>query len=234
VVTDDSSATCEVPEGFGGCRITAGGITPEGLTDPGEPEARTKNPNTFGGQVGAPCGCIGCFDEFDHVQGQWTHTRHSRRGQLHASDYNSLVCGCDGVFDGNLCNPGDRDLGPEPRRAPANLACFTGKGSLKRGGKSVIAAFRVEVEDRGEPGAGQNSGPTPDVYRMRIWVPKGQENVDTLAAGACCTNGQPVGQAARQPDIDDGGEVTRGNIQIHPQIPAHIGECPVPNGVCAE
>jgi hypothetical protein len=213
-----------------GCRITAGGIAPDGGVD--LEDFADISVAYHGGQVGAPCGCIGCFDQFDHVQGQWQHQRKKQKGNFHARDYNSLVCGCDGVLDGNLC--GDRDTGPLPRPAPANIACFSGKGNLKRGGRSIEAAFRVEVEDRGEPGAGENSDPTPDVYRMRIWVPKGQETIEGLALGACCTNGEPTGQAARQPEIDDGGDVLKGNIQIHPQIPAHIGECPVPDGVCTE
>jgi hypothetical protein len=226
---DTNDPSCNPPPPIG-CRITAGGIAPDGGVDL---EDFASIVNAYhGGQVGAPCGCIGCFDEFDHVQGQWQHQRKRQKGNFHASDYNSLVCGCDGVLDGNLC--GDRDTGPLPRPAPANLACFSGTGTLRRGGRVQEAAFRVEVEDRGEPGAGDNSAPTPDVYRIRIWVPRGQETVDGLAAGACCTNGAPLGDASRAPEIDDGGEVSKGNIQIHPQVPAHVGECPVPSGVCEE
>ena len=45
--------------------------------------------------------------------------------------FDSLICGCDGVFDGKLCNPGDREPGPEPRPAPANMACWTGVGTFR-------------------------------------------------------------------------------------------------------
>jgi hypothetical protein len=210
-----------------GCRITAGGITPDGRTDPGIYADIHKA--TFGGQVGAPCGCIGCFDEFDHIQGEWTHVRHRRKGRLHASDYNSLICGCDGVFDGQLCNPGDRDPGPEPRKAPANMACFSGVGQFRR----QDVAFRVEVEDRGEPGAGTNSGSLDDVYRIRIWIPEGAETAAGLADKVCCTEGNPEGTDAGQANIDDGGSITHGNIQIHPQLPKTTdGICPPPDTVC--
>jgi len=186
----------------------------------------------FGGQVGAPCGCIGCFDEYDHIQGNWQYQRKKQKGNFHAKDYNSLICACEGNAVGRLCNPGDREIGPEPRRAPANLACFSGKGTLKQRGNGKNVAFRVEVEDRGEPGAGQNAGPSDDVMRIRIWVPKGQENIDDLANGACCTNPNPTGDASRKPDIDDGGNIVHGNLQIHPQIPSHVDICPVPGTQC--
>jgi hypothetical protein len=87
-------------------------------------------------------------------------------------------------------------------------------------------AFRVEVEDRGEPGAGSNAGTLEDVYRRRVWVPQGAETVDQLAASVCCTvpNEQletPCGPPDhfRCPEVDDGGNLTRGNLQIHPMPP---------------
>jgi hypothetical protein len=212
-----------------GCRITAGGIAPDGAVDEGEfaniPKA------TFGGQVGAPCGCIGCFDELEHVQGSWTHSRKKRKGSFHALDYNSLVCGCDGVFDGELCNPDDRDPGPEPRPAPANMACWSGIGDFNptNGRRTIRVAFRVEVEDRSEPGGPQGSDPV-DVYRIRIWVPGDGEDVWDLADQACCTNADPTGRA---PDVDDGDDLINGNIQIHPMIHhSEDGVCPVPRGEC--
>jgi hypothetical protein len=209
-----------------GCRITGGGVTPDGQTDPGQ-FAETRK-QTFGGQVGAPCGCIGCFDEFDNIQGNWTHVRHSRNGRFHASGFNSLVCGCDGVFDGELCNPGDREQGPEPRRAPANMACWSGIGDFERD----VVAFRVEVQDRGEPGAGRNAGLLEDVYRIRMWIPTGGETAEDLADDACCTNQEPVGRA---PDLDDGGHLVHGNIQIHPVLPNTERDiCPPPDGSCTE
>ncbi len=215
---------------FLGCRITAGGITPDGQMDTGALADILRA--TFGGQVGAPCGCIGCFDEFDHIQGNWTHSRKSRRGSFHAKDYNSLICGCDGVFDGELCNPGDREPGPEPRPAPANMACFSGIGDFNptSGRRAVAVAFRVEVEDRSEPAVGKLQ--PDDVYRIRIWIPGPGETPAALADQACCTNSSPTGRA---PDVDDGGVIIHGNIQIHPVLPnTEQGTCPVPNGSCQQ
>jgi len=133
-------------------------------------------------------------------------------------DFNSLKCGCEGGLTGQLCPA----AGPPP--APANVACFSGLGVMNPTGgrKTTQVAFRVEVADRGEPG-------TNDSYRIRIWIPTGSEDQKQLAVGACCSNPNPVGQAARTPDIDDGGNLLHGDIQIQPQI----GNCPVASGSCA-
>jgi hypothetical protein len=176
---------------------------------------------TFGGQVGAPYGLVGCHDDFDQIQGEWTHLRHRRRGSFHASDYNSLVCGCDdgmggpGVLDGRLCNPDDREPGPEPRPAPANIACWAGVGQYNRtnGRRTTTVAFRVNVEDRGEPGAGNNAGTYSDVYRIEIWIPSGNETALELSELACCLRDPGT---VRSADIQDGGNLIRGNLQIHP------------------
>ncbi len=207
--------TCVQP----GCRITGGGVI-NGVTDPTTmAEIITAN---FGGQVGAPCGCIGCFDTFDHIQGNWQYDRKSKKGSLHAKDYNSLVCGCDGKFDGNLCSGN----GPTPPAAPANMACFSGIAdyAANPGAKTVSVAFRAEVEDRGEPG-------TSDKLTMKIWIPSGSETATTLANKVCCTNPTPV---VRAPNVSDGSNLLHGNIQIHPQLRASTdAQCPVPNGSCA-
>src|SRR4029077_4892657 len=70
---------------------------------------------------------------------------------------------------------------------PANKICFSGVGDFalshgKRSTRSVI--FRVDVEDRSEPG-GTNGPEPPDQYRWRIWF------IDTLqhctaATGTFC------------------------------------------------
>jgi hypothetical protein len=150
-------------------------------------------------------------------------------------DFNSLVCGCDGDFTNSLCNPGNRPPGPEPPRAPANMACFSGVGeySPTGGRRTLTVAFRVEVEDRSEPG-GVNGAPA-DVHRIRIWipVPSSGEIASELAAAACCTNATPTGQAARRPDIEDGGDLLHGNLRIHPELGhSAAGICPVPSGRC--
>jgi len=215
----DGSGTCdqEAVNNCGGCRVTAGGT----LTDP-SPIADV-NRATFGGQVGAPCGCIGCFDEFGHIQGNWQYSRKQHNGTLHAKTYNSLVCGCDGVLTGQVCE-GD---GPAPPPAPANEVCFSGVAdfALNNGKKTTDVAFRVEAEDRGEPGSN-------DKYRIRVWIPTTAESADDLASKACCTNTTP---AIRTPDIDDGGTLAGGNIQIHRELDASAnGTCPVPHGVCTQ
>jgi hypothetical protein len=206
---------------FIGCRITGGGRAPDGSIDMGS--FAFIDLGSFGGQVGAPCGCTGCFVPLEHVQGSWTYNRKSKpekKGTLHAKQYNSLVCGCDGVFDGNVCS-GD---GPAPPRAPANMACFSGVGDFNptSGRRTDPVAFRVEVVDRGEPG-------TADIYRIQIWTPGSGENAEALAAAACCTNPQPTGRMA---DIDDGGILISGNIQIHPQTPKDDEICPPPSVRC--
>src|SRR5205814_10013452 len=126
------------------------------------------------------------------IQGEWTHVRHVRpglMGNFHGSTFDSLVCAClacagdpgSGTVVGKLCNPGDRICGPEPRRAPDNKICFTGVGDYamtngKRAKRSVI--FRVDVEDRSEPG-GTNGPPPPDRYRIRLWFASQSELRDT-------------------------------------------------------
>jgi cysteine-rich repeat protein len=256
--TCTESCTCPV---MGGCRITGGRTGATGGRDDGMFEDILRGQG--GGQVGAPCGCIGCFTTpdpeddlaFEHVQGQWQYDRKDKKGNFHAKEFNSLICGCSptsptcdgaGVISagfnnpqnfqhGQLCNPGDRIVGPEPRHAPANIACFSGIGAWtsSNGRKDQEVAFRVEVEDRGEPSQGGNADDTCDVHRIRIWIPGPGEDVKLLADGACCTNAVPAGQAARDPNIDDGGILSHGNMQIHPMTPNSAqGRCPVPDGAC--
>jgi hypothetical protein len=80
------------------------------------------------------------------------------------------------VTDGTC---GNRNIGPLPRSAPANKIVFTGVGDWadpngRRAPRSTL--FRVDIEDRGEPGnahaLGSNGkeGRVPDRYRIRIWV----------------------------------------------------------------
>ena len=204
-----------------GCRVTTGGVAPNTPDQPpgGDAIGETSKA-TFGGQVGAPCGCIGCFDDLDSVQGSWTHSRKKQVGRFHASDFSSLVCDLD---DGE---------GPLPRPAPANKVCFAGVGLLAdNGGKrETEVAFRVDAEDRGEPGAGKNSGAQPDVYRMRIWIPGAGQAAEDFLDGICCLNDEPVGVGL--PSIDDGADFTHGNLQIHPVLPnTERGICPPPEEV---
>jgi hypothetical protein len=119
------------------------------------------------------------------------------------------------VLDGNLCT------GSPP--AAANAACFAGIGSYNATGgkKTQLVAFRVDVQDRAEPGKGG------DVYRIRIWIP-GPESLKQLVNGVCCDNADPAAAIGRAPNLDDGGTLTGGNIQIQPQI----GPCPGPGEPC--
>src|SRR5262249_4339838 len=141
------------------------------------------------------------------------------------------------ALDGRLC--GNREIGPLPRKAPANVACFTGLGQISPPGlgkRTQVVAFRVQIEDRGEPGAGKNSGTLDDVMHIRIWVPGQGETAEDLAEAACClTPEADLSGAIRAPDIDDGGTLTHGNLQIHPVLPKTTqGICPPPAGSCAD
>jgi len=217
---------------------------------------------THGGQVGAPVGTATEWDPCSScIKGEWQHVRHFRPGldgNFHARHFDSLECAClacpgdpnsgSGSIVGRLCNPGDRYCGPEPRRAPANKICFSGIGdyTMTNGRRTPLSvAFRVDIEDHGEPGGAGPKGNKrlpADRYRIRIFK---------LAPGASCTTAStypvrmaiactkantgledgvvapgsvttPLGTAFNgyTPDIDDGGELDRGNHQIHPQIKA--------------
>jgi hypothetical protein len=142
---------------------------------------------THGGQVGAPVGRPTEFDpDSDCIQGNWEHVRHAkggRRANFHAKSFDSLLCACMGdgsepgiVIDG-ICNPDDKKngLGPLPRKAPANKITFSGVGdyTCQKGGRAPRATlFRVDLEDRSEPGGFHPGGARDpaDRYRIRMWV----------------------------------------------------------------
>ena len=211
---------------------------------------------SHGGQVGAPVGemnCVPIADPFRGnpcIHGPWTHVRHGQGGTLgnfHARFFDTLATGVygAGTVTNGICNPGDRLSGPGQPKAPANKIVFTGVGDWasthgKREPQSVL--FRVDIEDRGEPGGSHPHGskPPPDRYRIRIWVLSDTELAQLRGGGpdprltafrtaiAAC-NGLnvrdgvdvPNGTAVfgyRAPDIDDGGELERGNQQIHPSV----------------
>ncbi len=228
-----------------GCRITGGGGLPGTNMVTSTNNAKTKVAS-FGGDVGAPCGCVGCFDNTGATQGEWKHYRKAG-GNFHAGDYNSLECSClnpgdilpgptsSGGFStpqGNLCDPPSAPDGPSPPDAPANAICFSGLGSFTptNGKKTETVVFRVEAVDRGEPG----SKPS-DHYTMLIWRPADQAEQQTLLMQVCCTSQVPTG---RDPDIVDGGagalgDLTKGNILIYPEVPkSEEGICPPPNTAC--
>src|SRR5438876_114298 len=194
---------------------------------------------THGGQVGAPVGVATAFTpDSACIAGEWTHVRHIRPGlfgNFHARSFDSLMCAClpcpenpdvQGV-GGALCNPDDRICGPEPRRAPANKICFSGPGDYaltqgNRAKRSVV--LRVDVEDRGEPG-GTNGPPPPDRYRMRMWFVDADSGAGlSLRQAVACADPTTEnltavpGTSVPTPDIDDGGDLIRGNQQIHPPL----------------
>jgi len=214
-----------VPQTPVGCRITGGG-TVNGVLDPNIMADITKA--QFAGQVGAPCGCFGCFDKFDpklaSVQGNWTHQRKNKGGSLHANTFNSLVCSCLGGTVGDLCPDAT------PPRTPADHICITGIGTFipdtGNGNKNPIpVAFRFEATDRGEPG-------NNDFYEMHIFTPAAGQTTEQLAQAICCTNPTSVlpvtGVVA-----NDQGLLVAGNIQIHRALAKSTdGPCPPPRGVC--
>ena len=147
---------------------------------------------------------------------------------------------------GGVCNPGDRICGPEPRKAPANKICFSGVGdyTFTTGNKTVKAVFRVDIEDRGEGNSQANPVP-PDRYRIRIWLLDSTcrgglvvmpdsvlglalrygASADPTQIGVLAkteflkdnaTNPYIPGFVMPPPDIDDGGDMTQGDHQIHP------------------
>jgi hypothetical protein len=128
-----------------------------------------------------------------------------------------------------LCNPDDpkNGCGPEPRPAPANKICFSGVGDYtetkgNRAPRSVV--FRVDIEDRSEPGGAFPKGqkPPPDRYRIRIWFLNGQEAIEGSAANlalreaVACKDPLTEVVSARMTDVDDGGDLYKGNHQLHP------------------
>jgi len=263
--TCEATLSCEVPAA---CRTTGGGRQDSPLSCPNDDGTRYV---THGGQVGAPVGERTCVIDTTLpnwrlgnpcIHGRWTHVRHAKgglKGNFHARFFDTLDCACldtnvgpNGVYGpgtriGELCNPGDRISGPEPRKAPANKIVFTGVGDWadpngRRAGRACL--FRVDLEDRSEPGGSHPGGAKDpaDRYRIRIWVLTASElaalesgdgllsfrNAISACIGinvrdgvdipnSCGPNGVRV-FGVRPPDIDDGGELERGNHQIHPSI----------------
>jgi len=208
-----------------GCRITGGGSV-NGVLDPNVMADITKA--QFAGQVGAPCGCFGCFDNFDpkraSIQGEWNHKRKNKGGSMHASIFNSLVCSCLGGVVGDICPDAEHPT------TPADHICITGIGTFtpdtgpdKKSGFPV--AFRFEATDRGEPGRN-------DFYEMHIFTPMAGQTVDQLAQAICCTN--PISVLPITGVVaDDEGLLLTGNVQIHRALAKSTdGPCPPPRGVC--
>jgi hypothetical protein len=244
--------------GPAGCRVT-GGSNKE--TNNFQSACITTTVPSFishGGQVGAALSDETPWTPADKcISGEWQHNRHltggSLVGVLHASgnrsvhQFDSLLCAClpcpenlgaVGVV-GNVCNPGDKICGPDPRHAPANKICFSGVGdyTFSNGPRTVKAVFRVDIEDRSEGNSASSTLP-PDRYRIRIWVldpscgrdpnPDSSANM-ALRFGASADPNKIVVLSTTEdlkvpsiapPDIDDGGDMVQGNHQIHPSTGA--------------
>jgi hypothetical protein len=225
-----------------GCRVTGGGTVD--ACGPGRTRCDHTNPGscapddcaspalraTHGGQVGSPVGVPTAFTpDSPCIAGEWTHVRHVRgglAGNFHANSFDSLMCACltcpenpdMHALAGELCNPDDRICGPTPRRAPANKICFSGPGlyAFKAGMRTRSVVFRVDAEDRSEPG-GRNGAAPPDRYRMRIWFVDPDTGAGLeLRQAVACADATTEDITAPPPDVDDGGDVIRGNQQIHP------------------
>src|SRR5947207_2025965 len=245
VTANDSQVCVAAPPPPSGCRVTGGGLVDACGPDlPGgdAPEhCGDRNSDalnaTHGGQVGAPGGVAPAFTpDSACIRGEWQHVRHIRPklyGNFHARTFDSLNCAClpcagdpgSGTVTDGLCNPGDRICGPEPRRAPDNAICFSGVGDYavtngNRAPRSVV--FRVDVQDHSEPG-GTNGRPPPDRYRLRLWFLRGADpssaDAVSLRMAVACAHAGEEDVSATTPDIDDGGDLIRGNQQIHPPLP---------------
>jgi hypothetical protein len=189
-----ASILCSVPSA---CRVTGGGRQDDPLVCPADVRYVT-----HGGQVGAPVGNKVCSIDTNLpnfflgnpcIHGRWTHVRHVKgglEGNFHARFFDTLDCACldtnlnpqtcqfgQGTMTGEVC--GDRSTGPLPRKAPANKIAFTGVGdwACPNGRRESRAClFRVDIEDRGEPGnahalaSNRKENRIPDRYRIRIWV----------------------------------------------------------------
>jgi len=244
-VTANDAQVCLAAPPPSGCRVTGGGLVYAcGSTLPGSDapqhcgdRASDAQDATHGGQVGAPVGVATAFTpDSVCIQGEWQHVRHIKpklNGNFHARTFDSLNCAClpcagdpgSGTVTDGLCNPGDRICGPEPRRAPDNAICFSGVGDYavtngNRAPRSVV--FRVDVQDHSEPG-GTNGRPPPDRYRLRLWFLRGADpssaDAVSLRMAVACAHAGEEDVSATTPDIDDGGDLIRGNQQIHPPLP---------------
>jgi hypothetical protein len=189
---------------------------------------------THGGQVGAPVGNAITFDpDSECIEGNWQHVRHAqggRRANFHAKSFDSLLCACLGegsepgvVIDG-ICNPDDKKNGngPQPRRAPANKITFSGVGdyTCQKGGRQPRAAlFRVDLEDRSEPGGFHPGGgkPPADRYRLRLWVLTAEEKaaldgaVNSLNDPGLCRFRRAIAATEFNTPLTDGAVLANGD-----------------------
>jgi len=215
--------------------------------------------------------CIrGEYQHVRHMKGGLRGNFHAAsNGNVH--DFDSLMCAClpcdtfvesnpfggchpadrlytgDGITENGLCNPNRTpNCGPEPRKAPDNKLAASGLGSYTKtnGKRELKVVFRIDIEDRGEPGnlhAITTAGKTnpPDRYRLRLWFTDGltdaqifqlreavavrnahDERVGTAFGGTFQVGKLCNGSDIPAPDIDDGGDLDRGNRQIHPNTGA--------------
>jgi len=116
------------------------------------------------------------------------------------------------------CAIGRSICGPSRGARPANKILLLGPGDYamtngKRDRRSVV--FRVDVEDRSEPGGANAaaSRPVPDADLVRG---SGYQRRLEAALGGGLRRSDDREHHGPTPDIDDGGDLFRGNQQIHP------------------
>jgi hypothetical protein len=153
--------------------------------------------------------------------------------------------GTNSLINGLCFDKTKAGCGPFPPAAPANKICFSGVGDYvctqgKKTENKVV--FRVDLEDHSEPGGAHPKGgsPPPDRYRMRMWFidptqVSSQATLNLRATVSCKNAATEVipctldcsGLSTPLPDIDDGGDLDRGNRQIHPSTGAadHCTTC---------
>jgi hypothetical protein len=161
---------------------------------------------SHGGQVESPVGVpTPLAAESACIVGEWTHVRHGRAGPVgtfRTDGFDSFAC------------------------AALTKACFTGVGdyNVARGRKaSTAAVVRVDVEDRSES---EGRRQLVDRYRLRLWIlPEGMGPDDPAAVAlriaVSCAAGldEDAIHTSRPPDIDDGGDFSKGNQRISPPPP---------------
>jgi hypothetical protein len=150
------------------------------------------------------------------------------------------------VVDGKCGGKVKNDCANWPAPAASNKIAFSGVGKYTRinGKRDEWVVFRVDIEDRSEPG-GQHPGGAvepADRYRFRLWIIKGNEggsqgNPDAAAALAlrrqvAVFDPHLETVCARAPDIDDGGILDRGNRQLHKPTGRPIPDCPPDSTAC--
>jgi hypothetical protein len=113
----------------------------------------------------------------------------------------------------------------DPRRWIEGCVRVIGKGGGVVSFQFNRAQCAVHDAVQGQYRRGEPNGPLPpDRYRLRLWFldgadPASPEVIAFRTAVGCTHAGEEaVNAIAPDPDIDDGGDLRRGNHQIRPQL----------------